>query len=374
VLGILGTGQLSMMLTEAAGPMGLKTLAYDGRLEDEAALSRFFAECSRVARAPTVIFENEFVDCDLLERAGKPHGVRFVPGLAAIRELQDKILQKRRLEQLGIPTAAWLPIGEGEEPAAFLARAGQRFSRGFVLKWARMGYDGKGVLVVGSSSSAAETFVSEAASRGIPVYAEEKIAFRRELAILSVYSTKGEQAHYPLVVSVQREGICRTVTGPATGLGVAEGLEKEAREAAVKLARSIDLFGAFALEFFETEAGQLLVNEIAPRVHNSAHYTQDSARTSQFENHLRAALGMPLGDTACTPAFAMVNLIGPPGASRLSLPASLGPGILHWYGKRDLRPGRKMGHLNGASESPEGLATIVNALEERRLKWESEQR
>jgi 5-(carboxyamino)imidazole ribonucleotide synthase len=396
MLGILGTGQLSLMLAEAGRRLGLNALALGpgaddpasqaaevmaGRLDDEKALAGFFA------RARTIVFENEFVDCDILERTGQ--GATFEPALLVIRELQDKIRQKKRLESLGIPSAAWFPRNEGESAQDFVARTKQRFPAGFVLKWARMGYDGKGVFISsdsggsggsrGSASPAAVAFVTEASRAGIPIFAEEKVAFRRELAMVFVYSTKGELANYPLVISTQAAGICRTVRGPATALGVAPKFESDACDAGAKLARGIGLHGAFALEFFETEAGELLVNEIAPRVHNSGHYTQDCSATSQFENHWRAVLGMPLGSTACSPAFAMVNLIGPPGVSLSvgpvvmeALEKSSGAGVPHWYGKREIRPGRKMGHLNGSVEDAAKLPLLVNALEERRLKWESQ--
>jgi 5-(carboxyamino)imidazole ribonucleotide synthase len=365
------------MLAEAARLLGLETVVLAERGGEPAVevANRFEQSLDRLfAQSALAVFENEFVDCELLKRAAGKYGVRFVPGLDAIAVIQDKLGQKRLLERLGVPTAAWTSREEKEAAPEFLSRAAARFPKGYVLKWSRLGYDGKGVLLP-SPRERELGFMQSALERGIPVFAEEKIAYSRELAMIAAFSTTGRFVHWPLVISEQREGICRTIQGPAIALGVRRELEALAAQACEKIAKEMQLFGVFALEFFETESGELRVNEIAPRVHNSGHYTQDASRSSQFENHWRAVLGLPLGAVDCAKGFAMVNLIGPPDVSaavRPELKPEEGqPGKLHWYGKNEIRPGRKMGHLNGTVVSASGVPGLVKALEERRLKWES---
>jgi 5-(carboxyamino)imidazole ribonucleotide synthase len=384
-IGVLGAGQLSRMLAEAAGPLGLHVLALGekaddpasefaeivlGKLDDEAALGQLFD------RTKTIVLENEFVDCAALERAGKPRGVRFVPALGAISVVQDKIGQKRLLASAQVPSAPWIARETGEVPAAFAERARQAFGPRFVLKWARLGYDGKGVFL-GEEGRAADAaaFCARADERGIEIFAEQRVLFKRELAMVAALSIHGKFVHWPLVVSRQESGICRTVSGPASGLGVPPSIEVQAARACERVARALELHGVFAIEFFETDGGELLANEIAPRVHNSGHYTQDASQTSQFENHWRAVLGRELGETTSAPGFVMVNLIGPPGVSRAvgpgDLPEPLRRGKIHWYGKRELRDGRKMGHLNAEVASASDVPALVKELEEARSKWES---
>jgi 5-(carboxyamino)imidazole ribonucleotide synthase len=257
-------------------------------------------------------------------------------------------------------------------------RSAVEFPTGRVFKWARLGYDGKGVFLVqpgDTRSGALESFFREAANRGVPIFCEERVEFKRELAMVAALSTQGEFKHWPLVVSDQSGGICRKVLGPATALGISQAAETYAREACEKLARAVGLVGVFAVEFFETATGELSVNEIAPRVHNTGHYTQDASRTSQFENHWRAVLGLPLGETTTSAGFVMINLIGPPGPARLVSRETIAKpgaeGVLHWYKKKEIRTGRKMGHLNGRVEQVSELPALVKALEQQRLKWES---
>ncbi len=402
-VGIIGGGQLAQMLVEAAHRLGLDPVVLVtspadpaaqvckkivvGHWTDEKSLRQLFEQTEIVA------FENEFIPCDLVEKAaqGLSSGrrVRFFPSLGAIRKLQDKLEQKAVLRELSIPAPEYEPLPPGADPASWFKKVSERFGGRCVLKWARLGYDGKGTFLSKGGRSdvaAAEAFCAQAAAKGVPVFAEAMIPFKRELAVVASYSVTGEFAAYPLVISQQEKGICRLVVGPATSFGVGEETERLAHEYARKVASKLDLHGTFAIEFFEAEDPEtgktrLLVNELAPRVHNTGHYTQDAAETSQFENHWRAILGMPLGDVAVAPGFSMLNLLGPevsgplsghvapkvaegpkPGANRF------GKVKVHWYGK-DLRPGRKLGHLNARAESVEEVTQLVHELEACEREW-----
>jgi 5-(carboxyamino)imidazole ribonucleotide synthase len=396
-VGIIGGGQLARMLAQSALRLGLKPVIYAesaqcpaadsahdvmvGALRGQAQLTRF------LKRVEVVVFENEFVDVELLERAAararKNPRALFRPGLATIATLQDKLTQKKLLVRLKIPTAPFLEIRKFRD----IETATERFGAA-VLKWSRLGYDGKGVLILDPKKRielrVIQAFYETAAQRGIPVYAEKKIDFRRELALIGVASgvSRAPQfASYPLVISEQEDGICKLVTGPATTLGVPFGRESDASRIARKIADATGLAGAFGVEFFETRSGAILVNEIAPRVHNSGHYTQNAFSADQFENHWRGALGLPLRDPRLEPfqknrRFAMLNLLGPPEVAlseprhgALPLPEP-GPSThLHWYGKTEIRARRKLGHLNGVADSNRALERLLREFRASERSW-----
>jgi 5-(carboxyamino)imidazole ribonucleotide synthase len=393
-VGILGGGQLALMLAQSAVSQGLIPIIYAdhesapaarvysntviGSVKDEKALSHFFSKVSHV------VFENEFVDCAVIRRASLlyPH-LQFYPSLKTIELLQDKLNQKKILRELEISTPEFVEIDSGKSIQKQLLEASQYFKNGFVIKWARNGYDGKGVFIPKQKafeeySQDALRFCASAIETDNFLYLEEKIQFRRELALVSVRSVSGDWVSYPLVVSEQKDGICWRVYGPATAVGVSSELETQAKQAAQKLAEAVQLQGVFALEFFETETGKLSVNEIAPRVHNSGHYSQNACDTDQFENHWRAVLGMPLGLTHASPAFAMLNVLGPPeGSPRyndLSVPLATPRSHVHWYSKTEFRPGRKLGHLNGTVSRPEDLAGLLHELEIAYREWSTGER
>lgn len=394
-VGILGGGQLARMLAESAFRLGMRPLVLAegaaapaaqvcpgsvfGSDTDPAALRRFFAQVELVA------FENEFVDCDAIEEAvcgmGSGSKPEFYPEVSVIRKLRDKLGQKECLKGLGIPSAEHDAYPEGErELRGWIAALVERFGGACVLKWAKFGYDGKGTCFVrgsrGPELDAAAEFCERGLARGTRVYAERMVPFRREVSVVACRSVAGEFAAYPLVVSEQRAGTCLRVTGPASSLGVAPGLELEAHAQARRLAEGAGLVGCFAVELFETRDGGLSVNEIAPRVHNTGHFTQDGAATSQFENHWRAVLGLPLGSVQCAPSFAMLNLLGPEGvalsaveAGASALPQPGGRAHLHWYGKSELRSGRKLGHLNAAAWTEGQVQTLVEELHAIEAEW-----
>ncbi len=390
-IGVLGGGQLARMLVESAARLGLPTRVLAGSPDDPAALVSPSAVLGTLSdpvavrrfllSVDVVTFENEFVDTKLLAgvaaevRETNGHVVRFAPGLAAIETMQDKLRQKKLLEDLGIPTAPYLAFeGDRKGLPDWVSRANAEFDGHAVFKWARLGYDGKGTLIGPKPEKEILAFCEAALAKGVPVYAEKRIDFSRELAIVSCRS-RAESKPYPLVVSEQRSGICRNVYGPATAFGVAPELEKRAQEHAARIADRLELVGVHAIEFFlagEKGAGEKLwVNELAPRVHNSGHYSQDACACSQFENHMRAVAGAALGEVAPAPRFAMRNLIAPGDDPKwASPPVARAAGRLHWYGKTQARAGRKMGHLNFRAEDPAGFSRMISELDRIEREWE----
>lgn len=383
-IGILGGGQLSKMLVEAALPLGIEPVIFGesaddpavrlcpfsvtGAFSDEGALGKLFSQVN------VVIFENEFVPSQPLENINKKHpNVKILPGIAAMSAVRDKFHQKQLMQRLGIPTAEFVSFPANGDAEAWLDEVTAKLTDDFILKWGSMGYDGKGVMLDPSDRKRAAEFCRAGAARGGIVYAEKKVSFRRELAILGCYSTRGEFDAYPVVVSEQENGICVRVVGPARSAGLSNEQENTAREYARKLAEELKLYGCFAIELFETADGKLLANEMAPRVHNSGHFSQNAAQTSQFENHLRGVLGLPLGSMKTAPSFAMRNLLGPDhsGVSDWDapLPIPRADSYLHWYGKKDIREGRKVGHLNASSYEAGAVPRLVKELEAIHDEW-----
>jgi 5-(carboxyamino)imidazole ribonucleotide synthase len=386
-VGILGGGQLAAMLAEAAIRLGLRPVvlakgpldpaarlvkdALFGSYEDLDLLKKFLGEVELVA------FENEFIPSELLQQArhSKTH---FMPELETLRRLQDKISQKRALQSINVPTAPMIVLDDRERVQAWLEKVDKDYQSRFVLKWSRTGYDGKGVYLAGSEEPLARRreplgdFAKAAIERGSSVFAEPYVPFKRELALVACQSTSGEFASYPLVIIEQPKGVCRWVKGPAVALGTNPALEGEAQKQAKQIAQAFQLQGTFAVEFFELEDGSLWVNEISPRVHNSGHFTQDAATTSQFENHWRALLGLPLGEMSTHPAFAMLNVLGPQSAMQKHvwrLPPITARLHLHWYNKADLLPGRKLGHINGHVRDVQAFADLIAEMERCERGW-----
>lgn len=385
-VGIIGNGQLAAMLVEAAQSLKLHTVIFSstasevanslasetvlGKLDSEECLSTFFEKCD------CVLFENEFVNCDALERAAANSQVRFYPSVSAIRQLQNKFTQKQIMARLGVATSNFLAMKETETLPEFLHRAQEKLGTKFVLKWAQYGYDGGGVRIVETSRLALEDvqlFFQRALDKGTFLFAEGFVKFKRELALVCVREQNQNSAYYPLVVTEQRDGICARVEGPATQLGVDKSLENDAIVAASSLGKELRLIGTFAIEFFETEDGRLLANEIAPRVHNSGHFTQDSCEGSQFFNHLCACLSLHLESTSPNSKFfGMLNILGE------DLPLSPRPlqsipnskhGEMHWYRKSEIRKGRKLGHINVTADTPEDLQQKLHLCRQDVESW-----
>ena len=344
-VGVVGAGQLARMMAEAASQLGIDmtVLAADDEESCVPALTARRADQtfvagleSFVAGVDVVTFDHERVDVDQIEGLERD-GVLVFPSAAALR-FSDKAHQRQELHRRGLPTPRFTIVRQPDDALAFGAEAGWPV----VLKPAQGGYDGKGVHIVDDPDAASALL--DHGALAIPWVAEEHLAIDAEIAVVVVTARDGGRVHYPVVRTVQHGGVCREVTAPAR---LAPGLSDAAEALALDVASVVGAVGVLAVELFLVD-GELLVNEVAPRPHNSGHITIEANATSQFENHLRAVLGWPLGSpTPRAPAAAMVNVFGPPDGSdpRAAAPHALTADVhLHLYGKSP-RPGRKLGHV-----------------------------
>jgi 5-(carboxyamino)imidazole ribonucleotide synthase len=370
VVAMIGGGQLARMTAQAAVALGqsLRVLAADPA--DSAALvaadvvlgdHRDLAALRQVAAGATVVtFDHEHVPTEHL-RTLEQAGHRIAPGPAALIHAQDKLVLRRALADAGEPQPAWVEASTVHTVTAFADDVGWPV----VLKTPRGGYDGKGVFVVGGPDQVADLLEEHGT-----LLVEERVPMLRELSAQVARSPFGQVAVWPVVETVQRDGVCAEVLAPAPGL--AEELATAAQELAVRIADRLGVVGMLAVELFETADG-VLVNELAMRPHNSGHWTIEGARTSQFEQHLRAVLDYPLGDTAMTaPVAVMANVLGgaaaepgwdgPPLDERIHHFMAHWPDVkLHWYGKGQRR-GRKLGHVTAlGSDVAEVRARAVAA-------------
>jgi len=357
-VGILGGGQLGSMLALAGYPLGLRfrfleplrPAPVDGLGEVVRASYDNLPSVRRFAQGLDVVtyeFENvPDTTVRLLEEL-----LPVYPAAVALRTAQDRLAEKRAFASLGIPTPAFHPVDS--RPA--LEEAIGRVALPAVLKTRRFGYDGKGQVVIESLARVDAAWEVLCGGSEQPLLLESFVPFTRELSIVGVRSHAGEVAFYPLVENEHRGGILYLTQAPAPV--VTDALAVRAQEYLRALMEAMGYVGVLALELFQ-KGHELLANEMAPRVHNSGHWTQDGARTSQFENHLRAVCGLPLGSTESLGYAGMVNLIGRLPAIDALLRI---PGVrLHLYDK-DPRPGRKLGHVNVLADDP----TVVRATLER---------
>jgi 5-(carboxyamino)imidazole ribonucleotide synthase len=320
-------------------------------LDDLDSLRRLAAECDLIT------YENEWLDWQVLARL-EAEGIRVVPAADTLRRIQDKFLQRACLAAVGLPGPAFAAVHTLEEIAGFAGRHGTPV----VLKARVRGYDGRGVRIVERPEALAAAWEE---LHGRPLMVEAFVPFERELAVMVARSASGAVAAYPVVETIQRENVCHTVIAPAAVDGA---VHRRAREVAVAAVEAFAGVGIFGVELFLEADGRVSINELAPRPHNSGHYTIDACLTSQFEQHLRAVLGLPLGDTALRQSAAvMVNILGEGTAPAPDLAAALAvPGVrVHWYGKPAARPGRKLGHINGIGTDPDTV--LSRTLEARRL-------
>ncbi|MFV0287159.1 MAG: 5-(carboxyamino)imidazole ribonucleotide synthase [Demequina sp.] len=351
IVAVIGGGQLARMMAPAATALGvtLRVLVESdsapaaapahetvvGLPTDPEAIARLLA----APRPAAVTFEHEHIPAEVFAACDEA-GVPVRPGLAALTFAQDKIEMRARMDQLGLPNPAWAEARSEADVARFLAEHGGEA----ILKTARGGYDGKGVMVIRDVADA-RPWLDAAAAGGPRLLLEQKVPFVRELAVQIARRPSGEARTWPVVESLQRDGVCAEVTAPAPDLDPQRAAEAE--EIARTVAEALDVTGALAVELFETEDG-ILINELAMRPHNSGHWSMDGAVTGQFEQHLRAVLDLPLGDTTPTaPWTVMANVLG---GARIDLESALGDvtdaaAKIHLYGK-DVRPGRKVGHVN----------------------------
>lgn len=370
-LGVVGGGQLAKMTALAALQLGCEVVVLErnnyspaaqlathslvGNWDDPEALLKL------AAQSDVVSIENEFLNPDALEVIEQAGGTLY-PGTAVLRRVQDKFVQKQTLAQSGLATTRFAAVSDAQQVIAFADEHGWPV----VLKTRRNGYDGKGNRTVGAAGNVAAAWNALDGDRNA-LYVEAFCEFAGELATIITRGADGSVAKYPVVETVQRDHICHIVRAPAR---VPAQTAEQATTVALKAIEAIEGVGSFGVEMFFTRDGQVLVNELAPRVHNSGHYTIEACTCSQFENHVRAVLGWPLGSTAMVaPAAVMVNLLGAgrgqgaPGGMERAL--GIAGAHIHVYGKAMSGVGRKMGHVTALGrniDEAEGIAQQAAGL------------
>ena len=363
-VGVLGGGQLGRMFVLRARTLGYRTVVLDpdprspagpaadlhlhAGYADTAALDRLAAECDAV----TTEFEN--VPAEALERLAASCRVR--PQVAAVATTQDRIREKLFLERAGFPTASFRPVRDQRE----LEAAVREVALPALLKTSRLGYDGKGQAAVERPGDATAAFL---ALGGVPCVLEERLTLESEVSVVLARGDDGAVAVFPVGENRHRDGILETTVVPAR---VPRATLEEALATACRVATALDYVGVLGVEMFVADGGRIYVNELAPRPHNSGHYTLDACSVDQFEQQLRALCGLPLAEARLLTPVAMINLFGDlwsSGEPRWA-EAFRRPGVrLHLYGKAEPRPGRKMGHLNCLADDPDRALAL--ALEAR---------
>ena len=358
---MVGGGQLARMTHQAAIALGqsLRVLAADP--DDPAAQvspdvvvgspTDLDALRQTAVGADALTFDHEHVPTHLLDIL-VAEGVTVLPAPEALVFAQDKLAMRRRLSELGLPVPRFAAVETVGDVDAFAALV----DAPLVVKTVRGGYDGRGVVLTTDLGHAREV-VSGYLAQQVPVLVEERVLMRRELSALVARSPLGQGAAWPVVETVQQEGICVTVLAPAPGL--TDRLAVDAEQLGLRIAHELGVVGVLAVELFETVDGALMINELAMRPHNSGHWTMNGSVTSQFEQHLRAVLDYPLGDTrAIAPATVMANVIGAAQQPAMSMDERLHhlfgripDAQVHLYGKQE-RPGRKIGHVNILGNDP----------------------
>ncbi|MCC5899289.1 MAG: 5-(carboxyamino)imidazole ribonucleotide synthase [Phormidium sp. BM_Day4_Bin.17] len=364
-VGIIGGGQLAWMMAQEAKRLHLKTVIQTPSSDDPAvglADEVVLAKVADVAatqtlaqRCDVITFENEFVDLDELEKINNSR-ILFRPRLSALKPLLDKYEQRCYMRDLELPVPHFFELTKGNKSSINITFP-------CVMKARRHGYDGQGTAILRDKQAFEETWQRW----GYPsVLIEDFIPFERELAVVAARNRQGEIAIYPIVETQQENQVCRRVIAPAV---VSEEVVKDCQAIARSLLTNLDVVGLFGIELFLTPDGQVLVNEIAPRTHNSGHFSLDACETSQFAQILRAVCDLPLGSTAMTsPAAVMVNLLGFETAEsdyqekrdRLS---EFPKAHVYWYGKTQSRPGRKLGHVTVLLEDVAEAEAVAGAIE-----------
>lgn len=356
------------MLTEAALPMGFKVVVVDptdncpaqqaGAEQIKADFYDAAAIQQLAEKADYVTVESEHINTQVLSQLaaqGKPVN----PSPDTVQLIQDKLVQKRYLRDAGLPVADFAEV-TGHDSASKLLES---FGGKMVIKTRTGGYDGYGNRVVASNAEL-ESALSD--FKGKDLYAESFVPFQKELAVMAVRDKAGGIVAYPVVETIQQNNVCHQVLAPA---GINDDARQQAEQVALQVAREFDGAGAFGVELFLTPDGIILVNEIAPRVHNSGHYTIEACQTSQFENHIRAITGLPLGPTGMrVPAAVMINILGyrqgPAGPGGIEAAEADNHTKVHIYGKAESRVGRKMGHLTSVGDTVEAAREFAEEASE----------
>ncbi|MEV6660009.1 5-(carboxyamino)imidazole ribonucleotide synthase [Nocardia fluminea] len=373
---MVGGGQLARMTHQAAVALGQRLRVLAERPDDPAAqvtpdvVFGSHDDLSALRKAArgshALTFDHEHVPTEHLEVL-VAEGVNVAPPPQALIFAQDKLAMRTKLSALGLPVPAFVAVDAVEDAVAF----GDEHGWPFVLKAVRGGYDGRGVWMPADAAEATR-LVTDQLAHGVRLLAESKVSLKRELSAMVARSPFGQAATWPVVETVQRNGQCAVVIAPAQDLD--EDLAARAETMALELAAGLGVVGVMAVELFETHDGELLVNELAMRPHNSGHWGMDGACTGQFEQHLRAVLDYPLGDTTpLAPVTVMANILGAAEAPEMSMDerlhhlfARLPEAKVHLYGKGE-RPDRKIGHVNILGDD----ATEVREKAERAAHWMS---
>lgn len=355
---VYGGGQLARMMYLAGCPLGIHVRAVD--VNKEQVINPVSKAPSKIAladaidQADVITVEFEHIPDRLLEIAEQTG--KLQPGIAAIQAGADRVKEKGLLSHLSIPTAEYRILDDVDK----LPDIAEALGLPLVLKASRDGYDGYGQWRLKNKTdiTALQAELGKLDLKAVPIIAEQMVPFNREVSLVGVRSAKGKFAFYPLAENAHHEGQLHLSTAPAPKL--TKALQQQAEQYFVRLAENLNYVGVLAVEFFQV-GENLLVNEIAPRVHNSGHWTMQGADTCQFENHLRAVCGLPLGCTEYRACTSMVNIIGVGSFSRDMLEI---PGChIHWYGK-SARPKRKLGHFNVSAENYKILSERLTELQQ----------
>lgn len=356
-IGIIGGGQLAKFLAIAAQQLGLHVHALHPDEKDPVACvvhrsligdMQDFSSLMALAKGVDVLtLENEFIDWSYLSKL-QENGIRIYPSAETMALVQDKFIQKECFSKALLPVIPFCEVNSESQ----LRNVAQKWGYPFVLKARRNGYDGKGnITVYGPKDHRAAWDKLNGDSNSL--LAEQFCSYVKELAVMVTRSIQGDTVVYPVVESIQEHHVCHIVKAPSD---LSDQLQQQVCDIALRAVHSVQGVGTMGIEFFLTDSGQVLINEIAPRVHNTGHYTLEACGCSQFENHIRAILGWPLGDPSLvTPAAVMVNILGTQLASGVANGVSQAlsvPGAhLHLYGKTTCTVGRKMGHLTVLGKS-----------------------
>jgi 5-(carboxyamino)imidazole ribonucleotide synthase len=377
-VGVIGGGQLAWMLLEAAQPLGLELIVQTPHTTDPALSNSLQVEPALALKAvlaavddaqataqlaqqcQVITFENEFVDLDALAHL-EAQGTCFHPGLSVLAALLDKYEQHQFLQSIGISVPAFAAIAPQSDVVAL------GFSFPVVVKSRRHGYDGQGTFIIHNAAELEQFwqgFAPFTADIDRHFMVEAFVPFERELAIMVARAGTGEVALYPVIETHQEKQVCHWAIAPAL---VPQSTQSQIQTLATTLLESLEAIGIFGIELFLTPNGQVFVNEIAPRTHNSGHLTIEACKTSQFEQHLRAVCDLPLGDPSLrTKGAVMVNLLGFETAISDYLPqrqrlAAVSNATVHWYGKTEAKPGRKLGHVTVLLDTHERERAIAIA-------------
>ncbi|MSP18564.1 MAG: ATP-grasp domain-containing protein [Bdellovibrionales bacterium] len=380
-IAILGAGQLAKYLVLAAKKLGLSptviaTFSFDPACEvsDEVRLGEWTPDSLlQVFQDHEIVtFENEWISEHLLSKV-KAAGLinKLLPSFESMKKVRTKWDQKQFFIGQNYATAKTLAPSEiNFSTISALQKSLQTFTQGIVIKESELAYDGKGVFVFESQDTEKiKTKLESLTQQNIPWYLEEKVLFKQELALVFSRSKNGEFAHFPLVEFQSEKGICSMVLVQGENSGVMAELENKAVIIAKDLCEKIEWCGTAALEFFYSEQQGLLINEFAPRVHNSGHFTLTASESSQFENHFRAILNLPLGRCTTASFAVMKNLLGSKDSKVAQAPKSTTHAEVFWYGKREIREGRKMGHVT-AHGSIQCRDNLIEEVTQVVRKWQ----